>query len=161
MLTMKRIPVPDWAKPCAITVDKGFGEQEYRSLSPHHDKMLESVQQIVEQFVNDDEKTLHGSERAETEDEDFVPDRTKLSGEYHIAWEYYYRVRTIHPEEGFFRRRKPTEENYYVSVMIHCLEAPQTASQTTFDYLGLNVWFSWHPKQQTLSPVAGIAPTHI
>ena len=54
MLTMKRIPVPEWAKSFAVTVDKGFGEREYSLLSPHHDLMLESVQQAVEQYVNDD-----------------------------------------------------------------------------------------------------------
>ena len=161
MLKMKRIPAPDWAKPFAVTVDKGFGEREYSLLLPHHDKMLESVHQAVEQYVNDDQKTAQGSERAETEEEYFIPDTTKLTGEYYIAWEYYYRVRATYPKPSLFRRRQPTELFHSVSVMVHCLEAPQTSLQTTFDYLGLNVGFSWHLKQQILPLVNGITPTHL
>ena len=161
MLTMKRIPVPEWAKPFAVIVNEGFGEQEYTRLSSHYDTMLENVQQAVEQYVNGDQRTADGSERAETEDEDFVPDRTRLVREYYIAWEYYYAVRTIYPEEGLFRRRQPSELHHYVSVMVHCLGTPQTETQRACDYLGLNVWFRWHPKQQVLSSVDGITPTQI
>ena len=160
MLTMKRIPVPEWAKPFAVIVDEGFGEQEYTRLSSHYDTMLENVQQGVEQYVNDDQKTADGSERTETEEEDFVPDRTKLTGEYYIAWEYCCRVRTIYPDEGFLRRRRPTEENYYVRVMAHCL-GRQSEGQAGCDYLGLNAGFCWHPKQQTLSVVFDVSPTQI
>ena len=111
--------------------------------------MLESVHQAVEQYVNDDQKTAQGSERAETEEEDFIPDRIKLTGEYYIAWEYYYRVRATYPKLGLFRRRQSTELHYWVSVMVHCLGTPQTKLQADFDYLGLQLCFIWNAAKQS------------
>lgn len=161
MLAMKCIPVPASVKPFALTVDKGFGDQEYTRFSAHRAELWERVQNAVEEYVNDDQKTADGSERAETEDENFIPDRTKLTGEYYIAWEYYYAVRTIHPKLGVFRRSQPSELHYYVSVMVDCLRTPQTEPQTACDYLGLNLWFSWYPEQKSLSSAAGATSTHL
>ena len=153
MLTMKRISVPTTVKPFALTVDKGFGDQEYEHFSAHYDELWEKVQNAVDEYVSDNQKTAAGSEKAETEEEDFVPDRTKLTGEYYIAWEYYYAVRSTYPKLGLFRRSQPSELHYYASVMVHCLGTPQTETQAPHDYLGLNVGFSWHLKQQILSSV--------
>ena len=161
MLQMRPIPVPEWAKPFALIVTRGFGDQEYKRFSAQHDTLWERVQNAVAQYVEDDQKTAQGSEWAETEEEDFVPDRTKLSGEYYVSWEYYHSVRATYPKLGLFRRRQPAERFYSVNVMVHLLGTPQTASQTAFDYLGLNIGFTWHPKHQTLSQVVQIAPTQL
>lgn len=143
MLTMKRIPVPEWAKPFAVIVDEGFGEQEYTRLSSHYDTMLENVQQAVEQYVNDDERVFS---------KDF-PQQTKLTGEYYISREDY----SVY-QEPVYPPIRPEEHKYALSIMVRCLEKRWIENQTDFDYLGLEVFFWWEPAEEKFQYSGDIEP---
>ena len=135
MLKMRRIPVPDWAKPFTATVGKDFGDQEVGRFSAHRDEVRKIVQNAVEKYVNDDKVVSVGEQH-------FFPEQKKLTGDYYIASEDYY----VRQERGL---RHSAERQLVLNVRVCCLEKPWIESQTDFDYLGLELFFLWEPKQQT------------
>lgn len=147
MLKMRRIPAPEWAKPFAVTVDGGFGDQEFNRFSTHREEVREIIQDAVEQYINDDKVVSVGEQH-------FFPELKRLTGDYYIASEDYY----VHQEQD---PRHSAQRQLVLSVTVRCLEKPWIENQTDFDYLGLELFFLWEPKQQTLSYTGDIEPSSI
>ena len=148
MLTMKYIPVPDWARPFVLLRAEEFGEQEFSRCSAHHGELLEAVQEAVQQFVNDDESVF-------SEEQHVFPQRKRLSGEYYISGEYYYGYRAQYPPQKLFQRK------YAVNVKVRCLEKQWLENQTDFDYLGLEVIFWWEPEEKKFRYIGDVEPSSI
>ena len=152
MLTTKRIPVPDWARPFAILREQEFGEQEFSRCSSHHDEVLEAVQEAVQQYVNDDENVF-------SKEQGHFPQRDRLTGEYYIGsetYDVYEEQRYPHEELG-----QRAERKYRLSVEVRCLEKQWISHQTDFDYLGLEVIFWWEPEDGKFRYIGDVEPSSI
>ena len=143
MLTMKRIPVPDWARPFSLLREQEFDEQEFNRCLPHRDEVVQAVQEAVQQFANDDERVFS---------KDF-PQQTKLTGEYYISREDY----SVY-QGPVYPPIRPEEHKYALSIMVRCLEKRWIENQTDFDYLGLEVFFWWEPAEEKFQYSGDIEP---
>lgn len=140
---MKRISVPDWARPFSILREQEFDELEFNRCLPHRAEVVQAVQEAVQQFANDDEKVFS---------EDF-PQRTRLTGEYYISNENYsLYTGPIYPPI------RPEERKHTLSVFVRCLEKQWIENQTDFDYLGLELFFWWEPAEQKFQYIGDIEP---
>ncbi len=145
MLTTKRVPVPGWARPFALSREEEFDEQEFNRCSAHHGEVLQAVQEAVERYVNDDEVV--------NEEQPLFPQRARLTGEYYISEENY----SLYLGPAYPPIR-PEERRYTLSVFVRCLEKQWLENQTDFDYLGLELFFWWEPGEQKFQYIGDIEP---
>ncbi len=147
MLKIRRIPVPEWARPFVVTRGTGFGDQEFERFSAHHNKIWEIVQNAVEQYINDGNLVSGGEQH-------FFPEQKKLTGDYYIASEDYY----VHQAQD---PRRSAERKSVLIVRVRCLEKQWVENQTDFDYLGLELYFVWDTVKQTFSYTGDIEASSI
>lgn len=129
LFRMTRIPVPDWASAHA----RGLARWEMVSgkyadaitpaardaLTARHADLLDLVDELVEEYVNDDELCPP---------RDCFPERATLTGAFYVGRVSYHRLRG--------------ETWIQICVSVHCLG---NSALGLDDYLGLDVWLRYDP----------------
>jgi len=118
---LTRVEPPDWARQPRVSIE-GVAEADFAAIQRHRDKLLRTVHEEVEAYLNTSE--LYG------EGESF-PDRLRMTGAYYIGDESY----TAHRKPAWFQ----------ISIRCHCLERPKAGVDRDDDYLGLEVWLKCVP----------------
>ncbi len=127
-LTLAQVPVPDWARPYALSISADFGELNFKAICQHKHTILDTLHAALADYLD-----------AVSPDQTF-PDKAKLSGEYYIAAETYWVWRHPNP----IAAQAP---EYRFSFMAHLLQTESPIVDR--DYLGLEVHFVWddHSRQ--------------
>jgi hypothetical protein len=120
MITMTRIPVPDWAPSHARHVTKTIGElgaAAKATIAPLMPRIYQELDRRVNEFANDPDQCF--------QDSDHFPEQRKLDGRYYVGSESF---------EG-----NTGDEFFRVWLEVRCSEKPWHPNQQRegYDYLGL------------------------
>jgi hypothetical protein len=126
---MTRIEPPDWARQPDLSI-KGVTVAEYAAIQRHRDKLLQTVHQEVEAYLNT--PGLYGEGQS-------FPDRLRMTAAYYIG------------SESYIAHRDPVW--FQILVSCRCLECTKTGINRNDDYLGLDVWLKCSPGRWSLFEV--------
>jgi hypothetical protein len=120
MISMTRVPIPDWAPSHARHVTKTIGDlgaAAKATIAPLLPQIYEELDRRVNEFVNDPDQCFH--------DSDDFPEQCKLDGRYYLGSESF----EGNSKDGFFR----------LWLEVRCSEKHWHPNQERegYDYLGL------------------------
>lgn len=118
---LTRIEPPDWATQPDLRFT-GLTVAEYKALQRHRVKLLQTVHDEIERYLNT--QGLYG-------EGDSFPDRLRMTGTYYLG------------TESYIAYREPVW--IQISVMCCCLEHAKAGMNREDDYLGLEVWLKCFP----------------
>jgi len=126
VITLQRIPLPDWAPDYArhrILLDGPRAEKAREAFAPLLGSLYEALQRRLDAYANDPEQCF-----LET---DSFPCRERLAGTYYIESETY----------------EVCDEGYRLWIQVRCQEKPSHPGQQEhgYDYLGLEAICSLAP----------------